>query len=211
MTKLLVLVALIFALAPLSIIRAQGGHEYAPLQEKKIDYKDWTYNSLKDDAPVNLRSLATEKGKKLLLVVYFAPWCPNWHFEAPVAAKLYDKYKSHGLDVIGVSEYGTRDDVRAFFGPSGPPYTVVTESESRNERDKTAHYAYRQAAGDTRRWGSPFNVFLDPQNLNPKGEVLAETIWVVNGELIESDVEKFVRERLGLEDGEEKDGKKRPD
>jgi hypothetical protein len=79
---------------------------------------------------------------------------------------------------------------------------VVSESESREDRDKTSHYNYRQATGDTRRWGSPYNIFLEPAKLNKKGDVLAEKAWVVNGELIEADVEKFIRQRLGLNKAE---------
>jgi thiol-disulfide isomerase/thioredoxin len=176
---------------------AQDGHEYAPLQEKTVNYKAWTLKSLKDEKAVDLRSLA--QGKRLLMVVYFAPWCPNWRNEAPVATKLYEKYKTQGLEVVGVSEYGSRDDVRAYFGPSGPPFTIVSESESRDERDKTAHYGYRQSTGDTRRWGSPWNIFLEPARLPKTGDVLAERAWIVNGELIEADVEKFIREHLGLD------------
>lgn len=195
MKKLFVLFALIFAFVP-ATLRAQGNHEYAPLEEKTINYKDWTLNNLADGKPVNLRSYA--KGKKLVLVVYYAPWCPNWRNEAPVAASLYEKYKAQGLDVIAVSEYATRADSQAFFGTGGSPYTVVSESESREDRDKTSHYTYRQATGDTRRWGSPYNIFLEPAKLNKTGDVLTEKAWVVNGELIEADVEKFIRERLGL-------------
>jgi peroxiredoxin len=195
MKKLFILVALIFALVP-ATIHAQGNHEYAPLQEKTINYKDWTFNSLKDGTPVNLRAFA--KDKRLVLVVYYAPWCPNWRNEAPVAATLYEKYKAYGLDVIAISEYAPRADSQAFFGASGPPYMVVSESEAREERDKTSHYNYRQATGDTRRWGSPYNIFLEPAKLNKKGDVLTEKAWVVGGELIEADVEKFIRERLGL-------------
>ncbi|HJU54987.1 MAG TPA: redoxin domain-containing protein [Pyrinomonadaceae bacterium] len=198
MKKVLTLVALVFAFVTAALTGlAQAGHEYAPLEEKTVNYKDWTLKSVKDDAPINLRTFA--KGKKLVLVVYFAPWCGNWRNEAPVAAKLYAKYKAHGLDVIGVSEYAPRADTVTFFGESGSPYTVVSESESREDRDKTAHYGYRQATGDTRRWGSPYNVFLDPAKLNKTGDVLAEKAWVVNGELIEDEVESFIRERLGLE------------
>ena len=189
--------ALIIALALTATVRAQGNHEYAPLQEKTINYKDWTFKSLKDDKPVNLREWA--RGKRLVMVVYFAPWCPNWHNEAPVAAKLYEKYKLQGFDVIGVSEYGTRDEVKTFFGDKGAPYTIVTESEARDQRDKTSHYTVRQASGDTRRWGSPYNVFLEPSKLAKDGQLLTEKAWVVNGELIEADVEKFIRERLGLD------------
>jgi thiol-disulfide isomerase/thioredoxin len=196
MKKLIAFVALVFALLPLTL-RAQGNHEYAPLEEKTVNYKDWTFNSLADGKPVNLRSFA--QGKKLVLVVYYAAWCPNWRNEAPVAASLYEKYKAHGLDVVGISEYATRADSLAFFGATGSPYMVVSESESREDRDKTSHYNYRQATGDKRRWGSPYNIFLEPAKLNKTGDVLTEKAWVVNGELIEADVEKFIRERLGLD------------
>ncbi len=199
MLKIFALAFLIFAFAPAAAIRAQGGHEYAPLQEKTVNYKDWTLKNLKDGSDTNLRALLNGKDVRLVMVVYFAPWCGNWRFEAPVAAKLYEKYKAQGLEVIGVSEYASRDEVRAFFGQAGPPYTVVAESESREARDKTAHYAYRQATGDTRKWGSPWNIFLEPAKLNQKGDVLAEKAWVVNGELVEAEVEKFIRERLGLQ------------
>ncbi len=188
---MLVLLALIFL--PV-ILRAQAGHEYAPLQEKTVNYKNWTLNDLKNSQPTSLRSLM--QGKKLVMVLYFSPWCPNWRNEAPVAASLYDKYKSQGFEIIGVSEYGPRNDVRNFFGPAGPPYPVVVESESRDDREKTPHFGYRQLTGDTRRWGSPWNIFLDPAKCNSSGNVLTEKAWVVNGELIEADADKFIHDRL---------------
>ena len=190
MFKLLTLVFLI----GLGSIGAQAQHEYSPLEEKTVNYKNWTLTSLADDKPVDLRALVA--GKKLVMVVYFAPWCGNWRFEAPVAAKLYEKYKAQGFQVIGVSEYASRDDVKAFFGPGGPPYPVVSESETREDKQKTAHYGYRQLTGDRRNWGSPWNIFLEPAKLPKTGDLLAEKAWVVNGELIEEDVDKFISERL---------------
>ena len=91
---------LLFAVLLLSFTFANAQHEYAPLAEKEIKYKDWTYRQVRDGKDLNLRAAA--KGKKLVMVVYFAPWCPNWKLEAPIAQKLYDKYKSNGLEVIGV-------------------------------------------------------------------------------------------------------------
>ncbi len=182
------------AVATPPVTNPQAGHEYSPLVEKTVNYKNWTLNDLKDNKPVDLRSLV--QGKKLVMVVYFAPWCGNWRNEAPVAARLYEKYKDQGFTVIGVSEYGTRDAVSTFFAPGGPPYPVVSESESREDRDKTAHFGYRQATGDTRKWGSPYNVFLEPATLAKSGDVLTEKAWVVNGELIEADVDKFIGDKL---------------
>jgi len=189
----LVLVLFVLAIIP-TALSAQGNHEYAPVQEKTVNYKNWTLRELATNKPVSLRSLM--HGKKLVMVLYFAPWCPNWRYEAPVAASLYEKYKSQGFEIVGVSEYGSRDDVKAFFGAAGPPYPVVSESESREDREKTAHYGYRQLTGDTRKWGSPLNVFLDPAKCNSSGDLLTEKAWVVNGELIEADADKFIHDRL---------------
>ncbi len=197
MKKLFLFVALIFAFAATQTgARALGNHEYAPIQEQQVNYQDWTFNNVATGKPVNLREFA--KGKKLVLIVYFAPWCPNWRNEAPVAAELYEKYKANGLEVVGVSEYATLDATRNYFGAAGSPYTVVAESEGREWRDKTSHYSYRKTTGDTRNWGSPWNIFLEPAKFNQKGDVLMEKAWVVNGELIADEAERFVRARLGL-------------
>ena len=191
--KKLILVGL-FLILSTAVLHGQGNHEYSPLVEKTVNYKNWTLNDLANNKATDLRSLMT--GKKLVMVLYFAPWCPNWKNEAPVAASLYEKYKSQGFEIVAVSEYGPRDDVKNFFGPTGPPYPVVTESESRDDREKTPHYGYRQLTGDTRRWGSPWNIFLEPSKCSSNGDVLMEKAWVVNGELIEADVDKFIHDRL---------------
>lgn len=193
MKRLFVLIVIALAISP-AAVWAQGNHEYSPLVEKTVNYKNWTLNDLKDNKPVDLRTLLA--GKKLVMIVYFAPWCPNWRNEAPLAASLYEKYKDQGFGVIGVSEYGMRDAVANFYGPAGPPYPVVSESELREDRTKTPHYAYRQLTGDTRNWGSPWNIFLEPATLAKTGDVLTEKAWVVNGELIEADVDKFIGDHL---------------
>jgi thiol-disulfide isomerase/thioredoxin len=183
----------VFVLSPL-LAFAQAGHEYSPLVEKTVNYKNWSLPNLTTDKADDLRSLVA--GKKLVMIVYFAPWCGNWRNEAPIAAKLYEKYKGQGFQVIGVSEYATRDDVKKYFGDAGAPFPVVTESESRDDKQKTLHYGYRQLTGDTRNWGSPWNIFLEPTKLNASGDVLTEKAWVVNGELIEDEVDKFIASKV---------------
>jgi hypothetical protein len=73
----------------------------------------------------------------------------------------------------------------------------VTESESKEDKQKTAHYGYRQLTGDKRNWGSPWNIFLEPAKLAATGDVLTEKAWVVNGELIEDEVDKFIASKVG--------------
>jgi thiol-disulfide isomerase/thioredoxin len=182
-----------FVISP-AVVRAQS-HEYSPLTELTVNYKNWTLPNLTSDQQEDLRKLVA--GKKLVMVVYFAPWCGNWRNEAPIAAKLYDKYKAQGFQVIGVSEYAMRDEVKTYFGKDGPPYPVVTESESREDKQKTPHYQYRQLTGDKRNWGSPWNIFLEPAKLTASGDVLTEKAFVVNGELIEDEVDKFIASKVG--------------
>ncbi|MDQ1612623.1 MAG: hypothetical protein QOG00_2554 [Pyrinomonadaceae bacterium] len=94
MRKILSLVlSVIFTLSAFAAPAAPSdGHEYAPIQEKKINYKDWTFKKLATGEPVNLREWA--KGKKLVLVVYLAPWCNNWKLEAPVVDRLTPSTRS---------------------------------------------------------------------------------------------------------------------
>ena len=191
MRKLLFLITLLFVASPLY---AQGGHEYAPLQEKAVNYKDWTLPGLNDRKLVNLRAWA--KDKKLIMVVYFAPWCGNWRLNAPVVARLYEKYKAQGLSVVAVSEYGSLDETRAFFGGTELPYPVVSESETRDDKAMTAHYRYRKLTGDGRNWGSPWHIFLEPSKFPSDGDVLAANATVVNGELIEAEADKFIAGKL---------------
>ena len=184
------------ALILLSFSFAFGQTEQAPLLEKEFKYNNWTYQSVRDDAQINLRDYA--KGKKLVLVVYFAAWCPNWRYEAPFAQRLYEKYKDKGLGVIGVSEYDTVAATKTDLEKKGITFPVVFESDSKDAKQKTLHYEYRKETGDTRNWGSPWNVFFDPSKMKKDGDVLLKKAHIVNGELIEIEIEKFVREQLGL-------------
>jgi thiol-disulfide isomerase/thioredoxin len=181
---------------PAATPNPNAGHEYAPLQERELDYKDWTLKAYPAGEPVNLREWA--RGKRLVLVAYFAPWCGNWRMERPVLARLHEKYRPHGFDVIAVSNYATADQLKRHFDAQPATYAVVVESDTQDARDKTDHYKYRQRTGDTRKWGSPYNVFLAPAKLKAGGDVLAEKAWVVGGELIEAEVEQFIRAQLGL-------------
>ena len=197
------LLALAIMLLGLTFASAQT--EQAPILEKEIKYKDWTYKSVRDDKPINLREFAGNK--KLVMVVYFAPWCPNWKHEAPFAQKLYEKYKASGFDVIGVGEYDTVAAMKTNLDQFKITFPAVYESDTQSAKQKTPHYEYRKAGGDARSWGSPWNIFLEPAKLTKKGDVLLEKTFVVNGELIEAETEKFVREKLGLPAEEKKTDK----
>lgn len=185
-----------FAILLLSLNFAFGQNEQSPIVEKEIAYKNWTLKNVKGDGETNLREFA--KGKKLVMVVYFAAWCPNWRHDAPILQRFYEKYKASGLDIIGVGEYDPVDSMKTNFDTLKITFPAVYESESRNDRQKTLHYDYRQATGDTRKWGSPWYIFLEPSSLEKKGDILLTKADIINGEIIEAEGEKFIRQKLGL-------------
>jgi thiol-disulfide isomerase/thioredoxin len=199
---------LLLAILLLSFTFVSAQHEFAPVLEKEIAYKDWTYKSVMDGKETNLRDFT--KGKKLVMVVYFAPWCPNWKLEAPVAQRLYEKYKANGFDVIGVGEYDPVASMKTSIETLKITFPVVYERATTDAKDrtdakqKTLHYAYRTTTGDTRNWGSPWNIFLIPSQMKKKGDTLTEKTFVVNGELMEAETEAFIREKLGLKKEETK-------
>ena len=175
---------------------AFGQNEQSPLVEKEIAYKNWTYKNVRTGEDVDLHKFA--KGKKLTMVVYFAPWCHNWQHDAPMVERLYEKYHGNGLNVIGVGEYGSVADMKSILDTLKITFPAVYESEDRNQRQYTPHYGYRQSTGDKRNWGSPWHIFLTPSVMEKKGDVLTKKTFVINGEMIETEGEPFIRKQLGL-------------
>jgi len=171
-------------------------NEQSPIVEKEIAYKNWTYTDSRTGKDINLRDYT--KGKKLVAVIYYAPWCPNWRHDAPMVERLYEKYKDKGFAVIGVSEYDTVDAAKANLDTMKITFPSVHESTDRADKQKTLHYEYRHATGDNRNWGSPWYIFLTPKTMEKKGDLLTKKTFEINGEMIETEGEAFIREKLGL-------------
>jgi peroxiredoxin len=188
---------LTFALTCIAPAFAQGGNESAPLVEKDIAYKDWTYKDVQSGAEINLRKFTS--GKKLVMVVYFAPWCPNWKHDISFVQSMYDKYKSKGFDVVAVGEYDPVDSMKSHIAQYKLAFPVVWESDARTAKQTTLHYEYRRSVGDARNWGSPWYIFLEVDELQRgPGPVMTKKASIVSGELIPGDTEKFIRKKLGL-------------
>jgi thiol-disulfide isomerase/thioredoxin len=180
----------------LSFTLASGQNEQSPIVEKEIKYKNWTYKNVRTGQDVNLRDLAA--GKRLVIVVYYAPWCPNWKHDAPFLQKFYDKYRSSGLEIIAVGEYDPLPAMKTNLDALKITFPAVYESESRDAREKTLHFDYRKQTGDTRKWGSPWYIFLTPGVIEKSGDILTRKTFVINGEMIENEGEAFIRKQLGL-------------
>jgi hypothetical protein len=190
--KLIFIIGILLA----SFTLAVGQNEQAPILEKEIEYKNWTYRDVRTGADRDLRDYT--KGKRLTIVVYYAPWCPNWRHDAPMLQRFYDKYKSYGLEIVAIGEYDPVASMKTNLETLKITFPAVYESELRTDRLKTTHNQYRTATGDTRGWASPWYVFLLPSRMEKKGDVVTKKTFIINGEMIEGEGEKFIRENLGL-------------
>ncbi len=176
-------------------------NEQAPIIDGNFAYKDWTLRNLNGEGETNLREFV--KGKKFVMVVYWAPWCPNWAHDVEFVRELHEKYADNGLSIIGVGQYDSVRKMREHFEQKKLTFPSVYESDKQADREKTIHFAQRREAGDMRKWGTPWYVFIDPASVMPDGDVLVTRPKIINGEMIKPEAEKFIRQKLGLETGSE--------
>lgn len=175
---------------------AFGQNEQAPIIETEISYRDWTYKSIRTGEEINLRNFSG--GKKLVMVVYYAPWCPNWRFDVPMLKRFHQKYAAAGLGIIAVGGYDPLPSMRSNLDALDVTFPAVYFSESRADKQTSIHFRYRRSTGDGRNWGSPWYIFLEVPKMEKSGDILVKKTHVVNGEVIEAEGDRFIRSRLGL-------------
>ena len=169
--------------------------ETAPIVERTLPFNDFTLMTPAGQ-PFNLRAYAADK--ELTLVCFVAGWCKNSNHNGHVIKRLYDKYKDRGFGVVVVMEYSNQRDIQIHINRIGIDYPVVIETDGLGARKKSLHYKYRKAAGDKREWGTPFYVLIarsDIQGASPAG-VVADHLYTVSGEIVESEAEQFIEGKL---------------
>lgn len=198
MTTTLKQFCLLFALLLVAGISAAAqedrGHHYVPLREVEMDIKDFSFATL-DGGTVTLSEAV--KGKKLVLVHYFAAWCHNSNFDVKTMKELYEKYKDQGFAVIGVCEYSNETELRSFIERHKPEYPICVEGDGKfKDRTGTSHYAYRSKLEDNRHWGTPLNILIEAGDVQKKGEIVARRVRIAPGEVIKSEFEQLIQEKL---------------
>ncbi len=199
-SAILLLLAILTMLAAPSVSsqgdQTDANHQYAPLREAKLEFKDFSFPTL-ENTTLNLREAA--RGKRLVLVTYFASWCHNSAYDVDTLNELYAKYREQGLEIIGVSVYSSPDELRNFIKQHNTAFPICRESDEKvKNRNDTTHYRYRKQTDDSRRWGTPFSLFISASDIEERGETVAKRARVAAGELIKKDVEEFIRQQLGV-------------
>lgn len=170
------------------------GHYYVPLREVEMEIKDFNFATL-DGKTIKLSDAV--KGKKLVLVHYFAAWCHNSNFDVVTMKELYEKYKDRGFLVIGVCEYSKPSELREFIEKHKPAYPICMEGDGKmKDRTGTTHYAYRNQLDDNRHWGTPLNMLIDADDIAKRRDFIAGRVRIAAGEVIKSEFEELIRERL---------------
>ncbi len=92
------------------------------------------------DTEGNLFTLASEKGKKTILIVFWSIFCEPCRAEMPAIQKLYEKYKDKGLDVISVALDGEplKTSITGFVKQEGYTFRVLIDELDAQEMFKVA-------------------------------------------------------------------------
>jgi len=100
-----------------------GGTQASPLTGKQAP--DFTLERLKPGTSFHLDQC---KGKVVVLD-FWASWCPPCHEELPVLQKLYDLYKEKDLIFIAVNSQEERETVQKFVADRGYTFAVALDTE----------------------------------------------------------------------------------
>lgn len=192
--KKICLLSAILLASSLAAAQDDRGHYYVPMREVEMEIKDFSFATL-DGKTIKLSDAV--KGKKLVLIHYFAAWCHNSNFDVKTLKQLYEKYNDQGFTVIGVCEYSKPEELREFIEKHKPTYPICMEGDGKmKDRTGTTHYFYRSQLDDNRHWGTPLNVLIDAEDVAKRRDVIASHIRIAAGEVIKSEFEKLIRERL---------------
>jgi peroxiredoxin len=128
--------------------------------------------SLQDMSGKTVR-LSDYKGKVVLLE-FWAAWCPPCRASVPGLEKLHKAYKDKGLVLLAVSmDEGGWDEVRSFITESGITYTVLKGTE-----DVAAKYQVRSI---------PMMLVL-----NKEGKISKRYLGMGSDEDLEKDIKAYL-------------------
>jgi cytochrome c biogenesis protein CcmG/thiol:disulfide interchange protein DsbE len=69
------------------------------------------------------RTLALEELKgRVVMIDFWASWCPPCRQEAPVLAQIYEEYKGKGVEFVGVDIWDSRSEALKFIDRYGVTY-----------------------------------------------------------------------------------------
>ena len=74
--------------------------------------------------------LASLRGQ-VVMIDFWASWCPPCRQEAPVLAEVYEEYRDRGVEFIGVNIWDTPDQAETFLQEEGQVYPAGIDADGR--------------------------------------------------------------------------------
>jgi peroxiredoxin len=146
---------------------------FAPIEQSLAATKmpDWSLESVRDGKVLDSDSFEG----KVLLLTFFATWCPPCVEEVPVLNKLHNEFEANGFSVIGLSvDQQGLSTVARFVEKRGISYPVVM-AEEKTTRDFGGVYGIPVA-------------FL----VNKSGNVVKRYTGYVQHKILEKDVQSLL-------------------
>ncbi|HZP94196.1 MAG TPA: TlpA disulfide reductase family protein [Burkholderiales bacterium] len=122
----------------------------------------------------NRVNLEQWKGK-VVMVNFWATWCPVCRAEMPQWQKFYERNRSRGFEMIAVSVDDGEEEVRAFMAAKGYTFPVAWRFDKREDDDFPTVHA------------TPTTYFVDRQ-----GRVAAMRVGQISGGFLEQTVERLL-------------------
>ncbi len=126
-----------------------------PTSEEAAPAPDFTVPSLTDDSSIRLSSL---RGK-VVVMNFWASWCPPCRAEFPLLVKLHNQYKERGVVLLSLNLAEEAETARYFIQQTAPPFPVyagaVAAAKYNASRLPTTYFIDR--AGRIRRQVSGFH------------------------------------------------------
>jgi peroxiredoxin len=125
MQKVLLLLFVLLSSASADAIAGGSNAPFSPNEIEKLDKSKAPEFSLKD---LSGRSVVFSSFRgKVVLLNFWATWCPPCLAEMPSFRKIYGEMKSRGLEVIAVSTDRSVNDARGFADKKGLDFTILMD------------------------------------------------------------------------------------
>ena len=167
----------LLALLLLAVFAAVAAEGKPPAELRAAKHPIPASNFYLRDLNGELVRLSDFRGKVVLLN-FWATWCPPCRKEMPAMQQLYQAYKDKGLEIVAVSvDTASTGEVRAFVEELGLTFPVL------HDRDSLVSRLYSNP-------GVPSSYLIDPQG-KVAYRVLGEYDWF--GENAKNTVEKLLQ------------------
>jgi thiol-disulfide isomerase/thioredoxin len=82
--------------------------------------------AIKNISEKGIKDLVAQKKGKVLLINFWATWCPPCLEEFPALVKISSAYKDKGLEVVGISmnDVAEMNDLQAFLRKQKPSFAI---------------------------------------------------------------------------------------